>query len=834
MKSKKMIDQKLKNFLYLLVLTTMIVSTSIIVVQLKVISEKISKDYAVLYSEEMVGKVNSQMSKEIGLAVNATQNQIILEWIKDEENLELRKKAFYEIKNYMSTFDDNNIFLVIEKSRNYYNLEGDISFEDFEPIGVVEKNNPGDIWYFTTIKMDQLYDLNVDVDRFINTMRIWINVNIESEDTRLGVIGTGIYIDPFIRTAYEKYSDKAAETIIINEFGTIQVDKQFENIEENSYVKSDDIEKTIYKFSDDAEFKKNIDDYLQNPNAEVLLKLKGSQYSYFAITPIENTNWHAVTFYDSTALFNIYNFIPVIAIMMLIFAIFALNIKFFIKKVFIDPFLELNNSIEEKGALAHEKIFGIDRSDEFGMLSNNIQNMKNRLDSYSDDLENEVKIRSNALEKAYKSIKANEKKLDRLFRNIPVGIFSLNSKLEFIMVNEYLLEMFGCESFEKFEYRYKGSAINIFESKNAYKQALKEYDAQGDLNVELKFVKSNGDIFWANLILYKIYDGYHLSDNIAEGIIVNIQDKKDHELELVKLATTDNLTGLYNRMYFDQLLEYEIHRHEREKKPLTLVLLDLDFFKRVNDNWGHDIGDDVLKLATSTIKNSIRKTDIMARWGGEEFIILLPNTSLDKAISLTENIRIIVEGINHNKVGVVTASFGVASKNKNESLDEWFKNVDNAMFRAKELGRNQVYAWNDDEDLYVEKLLTWNDKYRSGNELIDEQHKNLIEQVNIMIGLSIEYKDFEVQNKFLLLFIENLKEHLESENTILTNHEYSNVDAMEQKNARMIVKVQQLYDRFLKKEVDIRELISIYRNEILKEHLIEDDMEFLDFFQKIE
>lgn len=829
MNSKHGIDNKLKNFLYLLVIVTIIVSASMVLLQLKFISDKISKDYAVLYSEEMVGKVNSQMSKEIALSVNATQNQAILEWIMDEENLELKEKAFLEIKNYMNSFDNENIFLVIEKSKNYYNLEGDITFEDFTPVGVLDEENPGDIWYFTTLEMNQLYDLNVDVDRFINTMRIWINVNIESEAGRLGVLGTGIYINPFLETAYEKYSDKAAETIIINEFGTIQVDAILENIEENSYIQSSDIEKTIYKFSDDKIFKEAIDSYLENPVEEILLKIEGSSYSYVAISPIINTNWHAVTFYDSSALFNIYNFLPIMVIMLIIFAIFAVNINIFIKRFFIDPFQELNKSIEEKGSVANEMLYGIERDDEFGMLANNIQNMKNKLDSYSNDLENEVKLRSNALEKAYREIKTNEIRLDRLFRNIPVGIFSLNSDLDFMTANEYFLEMFECKTFEEFNVFHNNSESSIFESSAAYNQAINEYYGQGELNIEVKLKKLSGEVFWVNLILYKIDDDFHLSNNIAEGIIVNVQDKKDHELELVKLATTDNLTGLYNRMYFDQLLEYEILRHERDVKPLAIMLLDLDFFKRVNDNWGHDVGDDVLKRTTSIIRNSIRKTDVMARWGGEEFIILLPNTSLEKAKNLAETIRIITENIKHDRVGTVTASFGVAGKNEYESSSTWFKNVDRAMFRAKEQGRNQVVVWQVDEEiLNVNKQLKWHEKFKSGNELIDEQHKNLIEQANIMIELSIEHKEFDVQKKFIQLFIENLKAHIDSENKILDENEFEDIIYIREKHNQVISIVEDLYTEFLLGEIDIKRVISYFINDIIKNHLLDDDIKFFE------
>jgi len=195
-------------------------------------------------------------------------------------------------------------------------------------------------------------------------------------------------------------------------------------------------------------------------------------------------------------------------------------------------------SIEENGSIPNENLYGIDRDDEFGMLSNNIQNMKNKLDSYSNDLEKEVKIRSNALEKAYKAIKTNEIKLNRLFRNIPVGIFSLNSDLNYVTVNKYFLELFGCGSFKEFELFYKSNEAGIFESENVKKHAESEYRSQGTLDVEVKLKKITGELFWVNLIVYKIDDDFQLSDSIAEGIIVNIQDKKDHELELVKLATT--------------------------------------------------------------------------------------------------------------------------------------------------------------------------------------------------------------------------------------------------------------------------------------------------------
>lgn len=160
--------------------------------------------------------------------------------------------------------------------------------------------------------------------------------------------------------------------------------------------------------------------------------------------------------------------------------------------------------------------------------------------------------------------------------------------------------------------------------------------------------------------------------------------------ELQKLAMTDQLTKVYNRHSFYLLANREKARAERNGEPLTVAMVDIDFFKKVNDKHGHATGDDVLKTVASLIKESIRETDILARYGGEEFVILMPATDLKNALVAAERIRKVVANYDFNKVGNITVSIGLAEKIKKEEIDITIDRADKALYVSKETGRNKV------------------------------------------------------------------------------------------------------------------------------------------------
>ena len=163
-------------------------------------------------------------------------------------------------------------------------------------------------------------------------------------------------------------------------------------------------------------------------------------------------------------------------------------------------------------------------------------------------------------------------------------------------------------------------------------------------------------------------------------------------LESVKtLAVTDALTGLYNRRHFDETLTKEMKRSQRTKHPFTLITLDLDHLKRINDTLGHSAGDAAIAAIGSILLKSARETDIPARFGGEEFALVMPDTELEGGIIVAERIRSIIESKKIEGVGTITASIGVATFLKHaNTIEDLLKLVDQAMYKAKENGRNRV------------------------------------------------------------------------------------------------------------------------------------------------
>ena len=160
--------------------------------------------------------------------------------------------------------------------------------------------------------------------------------------------------------------------------------------------------------------------------------------------------------------------------------------------------------------------------------------------------------------------------------------------------------------------------------------------------------------------------------------------------ELQRLATTDALTGIWNRRRFEEDSAIQVAQARRHDYPLSLLLLDIDHFKSINDRYGHQRGDGVLVKLSQCLQGNRRITDRLARWGGEEFVVLLPYCDATLAVHTAEKLRVLVERQSLIDVGAITISIGVAECKPDETMSEWFKRVDEALYLAKAAGRNTV------------------------------------------------------------------------------------------------------------------------------------------------
>jgi diguanylate cyclase (GGDEF)-like protein len=182
---------------------------------------------------------------------------------------------------------------------------------------------------------------------------------------------------------------------------------------------------------------------------------------------------------------------------------------------------------------------------------------------------------------------------------------------------------------------------------------------------------------------------------LDRGVRDRLQRQLREELQsrtqaLALQAVTDALTGLFNRMKFNERLEEELERYKRSRVPFSLIIFDIDHFKEVNDIFGHPMGDQVLIRLSQTVAASVRRADLLARWGGEEFALLLADTDAASAYETAKKLRLLVAHTLFEQVGTVTASFGVAQVLPGDNAEMLVARADNALYRAKLNGRNRV------------------------------------------------------------------------------------------------------------------------------------------------
>ncbi len=178
-----------------------------------------------------------------------------------------------------------------------------------------------------------------------------------------------------------------------------------------------------------------------------------------------------------------------------------------------------------------------------------------------------------------------------------------------------------------------------------------------------------------------------------EDFVKRNLELQDIQAQLEMLAAHDVLTGLYNRRYILERIEEKLPEIKRHQLDCCFVIMDIDYFKDVNDHYGHVAGDDVLKVVAQMLVNGVRQGDIVARYGGEEFLIFLPMTELESAKVLVERLRVTLEQYQHkidNEIVTVTASFGIAQHEINDSADRTIARADKALYQAKESGRNRT------------------------------------------------------------------------------------------------------------------------------------------------
>lgn len=284
-------------------------------------------------------------------------------------------------------------------------------------------------------------------------------------------------------------------------------------------------------------------------------------------------------------------------------------------------------------------------------------------------------------------LKKSRKEYLELAENSPVGVLKCDVDGNIIYINKKAIEILGSPSVEQTK------KINLIKFPLMVKYGLSKQLLESMKTKEVKTIELEYKTKWGKYLWLRTHTKPTEDEGVITGaqiIIDDITEKKLLEEKFQRLCVTDELTNTYNRRFMKEKLQEEIKKCTSDKYNFSLIMFDVDNFKEVNDCYGHDIGDKILEKFSSEIKKHIKGDGILARWGGEEFLVLLPKLCIKKATNIAEYLRKHLSQIKIPEVATVTASFGVASYKKGDTIYSIVKRADNMMYKAKAAGRNCV------------------------------------------------------------------------------------------------------------------------------------------------
>lgn len=766
------------------------------------LGDLLAKTMSKLYTENMVKGVEAHLSEDLEALSLMADSGRIKTWLAHPDDKSAKDAMLVALERYQNVISEKSIFLVTNVDKRIYFTEVQ-SEGKWESSGVLSFENQSDQWYFETLQAKDKYNIKVDTDRYLGSMRVWINYKVIENGKVLGVIGTGSSLDVLLNEVFEPMKTLGATSYLIDKEGNVQMASGEQLYDGHTTSSITTEKKSIYQDNRSKEFSEHLKSYLITDTGKdkVTLFTSDDQWNeYAAIAPIKNTNWYVVTIFTITGLINPSHFIPIILLVVLAILMLSFYIDRMVQGLILKPIKKVMDSMQQKNLNVEATLYGIDRGDEIGEFAKGIQQMS-----------------------------------DRLVASVPVGLFLIDQLGQITYANPYCLEQLKYSDIESLQGTFCNHPELVFASLSDYENIVQLISSgQSIPTYELELKTSEGLQFWVEFRLTKVTKSLH--DWHYEGILLNIQDKKDYEQQLMNMAIKDQLTGLYNRYYFEKVVAEEVKRCDRANMPLSMIIFDLDHFKRINDLYGHDIGDEVLKKVAHVVGSGLRLNDKLVRWGGEEFAILLPDTSEFSAEILAEKLRESVENTKMPVAEVVTASFGIALRMPYEPFTEWFRRVDQALLLAKSSGRNcvKVSQITRDKQTISPVKLIWTEQFNSGNPTIDREHQQLFSMANQLIEYGFEtetlgkamsiYKDITVHIAMHLSHEEDILGQIQYPKEALESHQKIHAKLLEMMNVQSAA----LSSGKIKPSDAFLRLVE----EVVFNHMLVEDLKFFSFIQK--
>lgn len=427
------------------------------------------------------------------------------------------------------------------------------------------------------------------------------------------------------------------------------------------------------------------------------------------------------------------------------------------------------------------------------------------------------------------------------FQHAAIGMTLVAPSGKWIMVNKALCDLTGYSETELLTVSFNGIARP--DDLERYLDRVRQMLA-GEVEtcqMETRYLHKNGNIINLLVSLSIVWD----EDGSPLHLISQLQDiteKKRLEDELVRQATEDVLTGISNRRHFYELAGRELVRAGRYMEQVTLLMLDIDYFKKINDKFGHIVGDLTLKKVAEACKKELRSLDIFGRVGGEEFCALLVKADARTGRRIAERLRKTVEQLSipaeKGPIRLTISIGGVSFVGSSQSLDDRVNQADSNLYAAKAAGRNLVIVTDEVTDRERSDVmaaglvrLEWMSSYESGNAVIDEQHRRLLDRAHALIADIIVEKEGGISRELLNELISEVAHHFASEERILTEAGYPKVKSHATIHRNLIRKATALTERHGQGHLYAAEVLHFVVMEMISQHMIMEDHKFFPFLQ---
>jgi len=366
----------------LLFTVAFIIIAAVMIYAFNAIAVQITEDYAERYAATSAEALSAHIAREISVITIAAQSEDVIAWMKDEFNEEKKSHAFIVLSSIVSQLYSYNLYIGVADSLNEYRVEAGGTVNDISPVAVLNAEEPADDWFFDTIHSEMDFLISVNIDHIMQRKRVWLDYKISYNSIPLGVICTGLEFSHVVGELFSKYESSDMRGLIIDKNGIVYMDSSL--MKDNEFLHSEYTITFEEVFSDPVMIDaikthhEEMDGYWRSGRDPVLTRLPSGQFQFMTIVPIGLTEWSVVILSQSSSLRDTMFFLPVMITVLILLIAFAILSSITGYRILFKPLQKLDDSLIHLNEHSPEGIYGAERDDELGHLSNTIQDLFNK------------------------------------------------------------------------------------------------------------------------------------------------------------------------------------------------------------------------------------------------------------------------------------------------------------------------------------------------------------------------------------------------------------------------------------------------------------------------